>query len=384
MSVSPEVKFQHEREPDSSAPPRLASRLLERATPEDEREFVLGDMAEEFEDRLQSGQGRARAGLWYWSQSVGHARRRLFQLLGARWKRRGRTVGGGGSLPNWGKQRGELMIDFMVDLRFAGRSFWRNPRFAAIVVLTLALGIGANTLIFSMINSVWLAPLPYGDPDAVVVMWGAEPERGIMMDEMSSLELAEFGARNQVLDGMAGHQYWDVNLTGVDEPRTLIGYRVTGNLFDLLDVDPMLGRTFAASEKVPGGPNVVVLSHRVWSSLGSDNTIVGQMVRLNDVSHEVVGVMGVEFDYPKLRQFRGDLWVPVQLTGEQMLTASGEDFAVIGRLRGDVTLETARADMDRVSLQLETERPETRAAGRRVTMGLYGNQVMDMGRARCS
>ena len=378
MSVSPDVGFQHEREPNSSAPPRLASRILERSTPEEEREFVLGDMAEEFEDRLQSGSGRARAGLWYWNQSVGHARRRLFQLLSA-WLVRQRGTGGPGRLlPNWGRKRGDLMTDFMVDLKFAGRSFSRNPRFAAIVVFTLALGIGANTLIFSMINAVWLAPLPYGDPDAVVVVWGVNPELGVMMDQLSSLELAEFRARNQVFDGLAGHQYWDVNFTGVDEPRALIGYRVTGNLFDLLDVEPVVGRRFAASEKVPGGPNVVILSHRLWSALGSDSSIVGRQVRLNDVAHEVVGVMGAEFDYPKLRQFRGDLWVPVQLTEEQMLTGSGRGFIVIGRLRGGVTLEQAQADMDRVAMQLETERPETRAIGRRVTIERYGDQVMNM------
>jgi len=377
MSGSPDGGFQRERGPDSSAPPRLASRILERCTPEEEREFVLGDMAEEFEDRLQSGSGRARAGLWYWSQSVGHARRRLLQLLSARWGRQRGAGGFGGSLPNWGKQRGDLMTDFMVDLKFAGRSFSRNPRFAAIVVFTLALGIGANTLIFTMINAVWLAPLPYGDPDAVVVMWGAEPERGITRDEISSLELAEYRARNQVFDGMAGHAYWDVNLTGVDEPRKLIGYRVTGNIFDLLDVEPMMGRTFAAAEDAPGGPKVVILSHRVWAALGSDSSMVGQQISLNDVSHEVVAVMGAEFDYPMLRQFRGDLWVPVQLTEEQLLTARGTAFNVIGRLRAGVTLAQAQADMDRAAAQLEIDRPETRA-GRRVAMERYGDQLINV------
>ena len=375
MSASPDMDPGREQRRRAFAPPQAANRIFELSTPEDELEFVLGDMAEEFEDRIASETGQVRARLWYCSQSIGHASRRLIEIMRARLKRNGGTDSSGGRLPNWEPKRGELMRDFMADFKFAGRGFRRNPRFIAIVVITLALGIGANTVIFGLMNSVMLTSLPYGDPDEVVVVWGAWPERGIPFDSMSGFEFAEYRGRNQVFDDMAAHQYWDVNLTGIDEPRKLIGYQVTGNMFDLLDVAPMVGRTFTRSEDLPGGPNVVVLSHRVWSVLGSDNSMVGRQVSLNNVSHEVIGVMGEDFGYPQLKQWQGDLWVPMQLTEEQMRSRPGAGFTAVGRLHDGVTLEQSVADMDRVAIHLESENPAR--AGRRANPERYGDQLIN-------
>jgi len=181
----------------------------------------------------------------------------------------------------------------MNDLRFAFRQLLKNPGFTAVAVLTLALGIGANTAIFSVVNAVLLRPLPFAEPDRLVWMWG-NIRNGGNQASVSPLDFLDYREQNKSFEQLAamtsGPGYR--NLTGDGDPQRLEAAWVTGNYFQALGVEPALGRTFRLENEHPGRNEVVVLSHGLWQrQFGGDPSIVNRTIRLDGRNYEVLGVM---------------------------------------------------------------------------------------------
>ena len=176
------------------------------------------------------------------------------------------------------------------DVRYGLRLLAKNPGFSSIAIITLALGIGANTAIFSVVNAALLRPLPYQDPDRLVYVWSAEKARGINQSTVSIPDLRDWRQQNRVFDGMAGWWSESYNLSGGDEPQQVSGWTVSPNFFEVFGAQPQLGRPFAPEQAWQG--SVVVLSHSLWiGSFGGDPRILGRTVIVDSEPRVVIGVM---------------------------------------------------------------------------------------------
>ena len=188
---------------------------------------------------------------------------------------------------------------FINDLRYGIRSLLKHPGFAAVAVITLALGIGANTAMFSVINGVLLRPLPYQEPERLVTIWEESPERDMLQMPVSIANLRDWAEQSQTLDQISAYTFSNLNLTGTGEPVQLAAVRVSANLFPLVGATPMLGRTFLPEDDKDGAGRVVVLSHATWKNRFTSNPkIIGQAVTINNQTHTVVGVIPANFQFP--------------------------------------------------------------------------------------
>ena len=186
----------------------------------------------------------------------------------------------------------------MNDLKFAFRQLVKNPGFTTVAVLTLALGIGANTAIFSVIDAVLLKPLPYREPDRLVMVWEDASFIGFPRDTPAPANYADWKAQNQDFEDMAATDWRSFNLIGDGEPEKIQAYGVTANFFPLLGVQPALGRVFLPDEDQPGANRVAILSHRLWQTrFGGARDILGKDILLNDEKYSVVGVMPAGFQF---------------------------------------------------------------------------------------
>jgi putative ABC transport system permease protein len=240
------------------------------------------------------------------------------------------------------------MDSIIKDIRFGVRGLLKRPGFTAIAVITLALGIGANSAIFSVVNAVLLRRLPFKDPDRLMVVWERRANSGRANLPLSGHEYAAFKERANSFEALSLIQPNTYNLTGRGDPLMVDVGEVSADYFAVVGVPPMLGRAFAAGEDQDGGGKVVVLGHKLWSQrFGSDPNVISQIVRLNDQSYTVIGVM------PAL-ELTPDVLVPIDLRGE--LRAVGKhSHQVIGRLKPGVTLDQAQADVAHVAQQVEQE-----------------------------
>ena len=240
------------------------------------------------------------------------------------------------------------------DVRYAVRTLARTPGFALVAVLTLALGIGANTAIFSVINAVLLRPLPYAQPDRLVDINHFYPSLNNLRAGVSVPGFRDYSARRDVFERSAVETPQAMNLTGAGEPERVNAVRVSGEFFTTLGVPPILGRTLRPDEAEAGRNRVLVLANGFWKrKFGGDSTVVGRALRLNDVDFEVVGVMPASF-----RDFFGrqtDLWTPIVFQpadfGDNRRT--NEYLQFIGRLAPGVTVEQAQAGMHTLARQLK-------------------------------
>lgn len=255
------------------------------------------------------------------------------------------------------RKRQDAMTDLLLDLRFAVRGFRRSPGFLAVAILTLAIGIAANATIFGMVRGILLAPLPYGDPQDLVFVWVTR--QGEHTGGSSIPDWSDYRARTRTLVDIAFHTGWKVSLTGEGEPRALASYRVTANLLDVLQVEPLYGRGFAAADAEPGAPPVTLLSWRLWNRLGADPGLVGGFLRLDDVRTRVIGVMPRGFEYPQFER-AGDLWTPMQLEAGQLVEGRGHRWVtMVGRLADETTAADAQAELRQISAALAQEHPDT-------------------------
>jgi len=251
---------------------------------------------------------------------------------------------------------GMRMESLLQDLRFGVRMLVKKPGFTLIAVLTLALGIVANTAIFSVINTVLLGSLPYKEADRVVIVWTTSVSRGIEF-EMAPSEYFDFRDRNSVFAQMAATQKTTLNLTGNEEALALEGHMATASLFPLMGVKPLVGRTFTPEED-RANASVAVLSHNLWQSrFAGEREIVGREITLNSRVYTVIGVMPAEFQFPPpLGGHRaGEIWIPRALETDRDRTS--HDLLAVARLKDGVTLQQAQAEMDGIARQRAQEEP---------------------------
>jgi putative ABC transport system permease protein len=254
------------------------------------------------------------------------------------------------------QERTNFVADLGQDLRYGLRTLVKNPGFTIVAVIALALGIGANSAIFSVVNTVLLRPLPYQNPDALVMVWEDATHLGFPRNTPSAANFIDWRTQNTVFEGMATTAERSFNLTGVGEPERFDGRRVSGNLFTLLGVEPQLGRTFLPEEDKPGAARAVILSYGLWQRrFGSDPKIVGQPLSLNGESYTVVGVMPRSFQFPTRKD---QLWVPIAFSSEEAASRGNHYLEVVARIKPGVTLRQAQAEMGTIGARLAQQYPE--------------------------
>jgi predicted permease len=264
------------------------------------------------------------------------------------------------------------MRDLVQELRFALRMLGRHPGFTAVALLTLALGIAANTAIFSVVDAVLFEPLPYAEPERLTLVWSRRPDRP--RETVSPADFLDWRAQNEVFEGLAGFAQVSFNLAGDGAPERLRGASVSSNFFQVLGVQPALGSGFERRAAGEGAWQTVVLSHGLWQRrFGGDPGVLGRTVRLNDVSYEVIGVMPASFDWPAIIPARASateapqLWVPAihgdvpqlgsDVTADRRTWREGSYLRVVGRLKPGVTLEGASRAMEAIAARLAAEYP---------------------------
>jgi putative ABC transport system permease protein len=264
------------------------------------------------------------------------------------------------------------------DLRFGVRMLIKSPGVTAVAVLTLALGIGANTAIFSVVNAVLLRPLPYEQSDRLVFLY----ERGTQMDmSISYPNFTDWRTQNRVFEKIGVYNRASYNLTGVGDAERLRAGQVSADLFAALRVQAAMGRVFTNDEDKPGAAPVVVLSHGLWERrFGADPQILNRTITLNGRPYTVIGIMPRGFLFPS----RVEMWVPVgQLSGDPDWQQRGNHPGLYGvaRLNPGVTIEQARADMDTIAVNLEKQYPDTNQGNRIAITPLLEIFVQDVRRA---
>jgi putative ABC transport system permease protein len=259
-----------------------------------------------------------------------------------------------------GTERKTNMIDNLgQDMRYGLRMLVKNPAFTAIAVLALALGIGANTAIFSVVNAILLRPLPYKNPDQLVMIWDNAAHLGFPKDTPSPANFLDWRQQSTVFAGMAALAQRNFNLTGVGEPERLDGSRVSANLFDLLGVQPIIGRTFVSEEDKPG-TKVALLSEGLWKRrFGSDPSVIGRAIALNGESYTVVGVLPGTVQLPTSGNWHDQVWVPIAFPAEEAASRGNHFLEVIARMKPGVTLSQAKAEMETIAARLAQQYPNT-------------------------
>ena len=321
-------------------PPRHADRLLRRMLDASTYEAVAGDLEEDFHRNTTHG---TRARLRYWRLAVHSI------VVCALFRPRTPPA-----------RRGDpIVATFFNDLSYAMRFFRRHPASAAVLVLTLSLGIGGTTAMFSLVEAVLLRPLPYTDEDRVVMVWETEPAEGVDKKVGTPGNFQDWRADTKTMDHLSGIvELLDATLTGSGEPRRLDGRRVSASIFTALGVQPLLGRAFTADDERPGAEAVIVAHHLWRDAFGADPGIIGSRIVLHGEPRTIVGVMPPEF---KLPRGPDDLWVPLIFNDWERQARGSHWLMAVGRLKPGVTLAQAQADMDVVAARLERDFPQWNA-----------------------
>jgi putative ABC transport system permease protein len=323
-------------------PPWLAIWLLTRRLSAEWCEFVVGDLEEEFARRR--GDSAVAAHAWFWWQTM--------RCLAAPPPVRPPSLVGS-------PQGDSRMRTVFADLRYAFRVMSRTPSFAVAVVSVLALGIGANTTIFSIVNAVLLRPLPFEEPERLVRIFTRTP--GGRLFEVSPGKFYGWQRDTLSFEGMAMYQccgFRELVLTGAGSARTVRVSAVSAGFFDVVRARPALGRIFRQEEDTPGGKHAVVLSHRFWrTELGGDPNVIGRTVKLSDEAYTIVGVMPATASVAAWTGMASDVWVPLALSNEQRTVRGNHNLWSVARLKRDVDLAPAQAEMDAMSARLGREFP---------------------------
>jgi len=248
------------------------------------------------------------------------------------------------------------MDNLLSDIRYAIRNLIKRPGFTLIAVVTLGLGIGANSAIFSAINALLLNPLPIPNQDRVMAIWDKDPNHGYEHNEVAVANYIDWRAQNQSFEKLALYRWWNVNLTGIDTPERIQGFLVTSNFFDTLGIHPMMGRGFIEGEDQPGAANVAIIAYSLWQrQFGGDPNIINKTITTNGIVRTVVGVLPPRFNFPK----GGEVYGTLTLTPELVASRQNHSYYVLGRLKPGVTQQGAQADIDSITARLERQYPET-------------------------
>ena len=254
------------------------------------------------------------------------------------------------------------MGNLAYDIRYGWRALRKNPGFTAVAVLVLALGIGANTAIFSVVNAVLLRPLPFDQPDRLVQLYHIPPQAefpGIPLFTVSPANFLDWRSQAHSFEGMSAYGYGRYTLTGKGQPEAIRTVAVTHGFFSILHAEPLLGRAFAEGEDQAGRDHEVILSYDFWRThFAANPAIVGSNIQLNNEAYTVIGVMPVGFAYPIYPGFSPQIWKPQNWTAQERAIRDNHNFGVIARLKPGVTLEQARAEMSTISDRLAQQYPK--------------------------
>jgi predicted permease len=263
------------------------------------------------------------------------------------------------------------METLLKDIRYGVRGLLKRPGFTLVAVITLALGIGANTAIFSAIHSVLLRALPFRDQDRLVVMWERDQTANQPLVELSIPEFNDWRSQNHSFESLTAmptsvYGYGYV-LAGRGEPVQIESSRVSADFFSTLGVSPLLGRAFTADDDRPGAAKVAILSHRLWrQQFNADPNLIGQTISLNDTGFSVVGIMPESFEFPK----DADIWSPLSASigGGALQNRQAVFLQAVGRLKPGVAVAQAEAELNSIIGRLALEHPETSASEHRVVI----------------
>src|SRR2546423_12339 len=251
------------------------------------------------------------------------------------------------------------MESLIRDTRFALRTMMKKPGFTAVAIIIMALGIGANTAIFSLVRAVLLRPLPFADPDRVVMVWEDAAYVGFPKNTPAPGNFADWRSRNDVFEAMAAFRFQDFNLTGDGPPDKIYAYAVTADFFPVLGVNPTLGRVFTPEEDRPEAGNVAGISYPLWQSrYGGDAGIVGRDILLNDTKYTVVGVMPRGFQLLDFMGMEIRLWVPARFTQRTLTNRGSHYLQVVARIKPGVTLDQANNNIKTISAQIARDNPD--------------------------
>ena len=271
------------------------------------------------------------------------------------------------------------METLLQDLKYGMRVLRKSPGFAAAAILVLALGIGANTAIFSVVNAVLLRPLPLPEPERLMLVWHVPPAKsfpGVTRFSVSAANYLDWQKQNHVFDKMTAFGRPAMNLTGGTQPESLTVGAATADFFSVMKAAPVLGRTFAAEEDQSGHDKVVVLGNAFWQShFGSSKDALGQKLTLNGDAYKVIGVMPATFDFPPKAQ----VWVPLAWTDQERSVRGNHHYTVGARLKPGVDVKQAQAEMDTISSRLQQQYPVDNAGWGAVVVPLREELVGDLG-----
>jgi putative ABC transport system permease protein len=321
----------------SNRPSRAALWLLRVVVPPETFEVVAGDLEEEFVEEICPRRGNRRARAWFWGQVLSLA----VAYASARWRL---------SPAPTSSLRSDTMRH---DLRDAVRTLWRSPSYTLTAVTVLALGIGATSSIFSFVDGVLLRPLPYEDPERIVLVWEKPP--GGVRNGVATANFLDWRAENDVFETMAATTGTTMTMSDAGGTKRLRGQRVSAGFFDIFGVTAALGRTFVAEDEQPGHERVVVLSHRIWeSAFGADPGVVGRSVVLDDQGFTVIGVLSPTSAFDRGRT---EVWRPL-VFGPGERARNYHWMQVMARLKPGVTIDQARDRMAPIAARIAHDYPE--------------------------
>jgi putative ABC transport system permease protein len=321
--------------------PALAERLVRWSSARSPHaESLIGDLEEEFAQVASRAPDAAHR--WYWKRALSLS----WHYLPSRLRPRRASSRSGDS----------FMTTFVADLRFAGRTLRRAPSFTLAAVIALGLGTGSAAGVFSLLRAVVLRPLPYAEPERLVMLWEVNNAKGLAHESLSPVNLVDYRAMTNVFQDAAGWWRPQINMTedGVD-PIRVSAVEATENFFSVLGVRPTIGQDFPIHPKLYGPENLAMISHRLWQSrFNGDRNIVGRVVHLNGFNYTVSGVMPEGFSYPG----ETDLWQQIRWDIAQH-TRFAHFMEAVARLRPGVTLEQAQRELNGVTTRLATEFPRS-------------------------
>jgi putative ABC transport system permease protein len=270
------------------------------------------------------------------------------------------------------------MTSLPQDFRYGFRMIRKSPGFAATAILVLALGIGANTAIFSVVNGVLLRPLPYPEPDRLVRIWHTPPPQnfpGIDRFSVSAANFVDWKAQSKSFDGMAMYSFNHADMTGGSKPDVVRLARVTDGFFAVFGMQPLLGRTFTANEDQAGRGRVVILSYPFWKAqFGGDQNVIRRTFNLDGESYSIVGVAPANFRYPEWAQ----AWQPMAWTNQEKAVRGEHHSGVVARLNRGVQLEQAQAEMSAISARLADQYPADDKGWGAIVIPLHADMVGDV------
>ena len=330
--------------------PRWTAALLSLRLADEWREYVLGDLAEEFAARAATAPGAARRWLLWQTLrcllSPPPVRRRL------------------GALPSMPRESHRMLQNFVADARYALRNLARTPGFAVAAIGVLALGIGATTAIFSILNTVLLRPLPFAEPDRLVRLFHVPPQAtfpGIPRFSLSPANFYDWQRDAKAFEGMALYRTRGFTLTGSGTPRPVVAAAVGAGFFDIVRGRAAQGRVFRPDEDRPGS-DVVIVSDGFWrTQLGGRADVVGRTLTLDGRAFEIVGVMPASFTVEAWNATARDMWVPLALNGEDRAERENHNMQGVARLRPGVDVATATSELEVISKRLEVAYPAANA-----------------------